>query len=75
MPGGLRPTIHVVIADGERVAVEFEGDATLADGKSYCNQYCMVFTLREGKIKQVHEYFCTQLADEALYPLVAAMEQ
>lgn len=53
--------------------VEFEGNATLANGKSYNNQYCMVFTLRQGRIKQVNEYFCTLLADEVLYPLVAAV--
>jgi hypothetical protein len=27
---------------------------------------------RYGKIKQVNEYFCTILADEVLFPLVAA---
>jgi len=75
VPTGLRPTIHAVTAEGDRVAVEFEGNATLANGKSYCNQYCMVFTLRDGRIKQVNEYFCTLLANEALYPLVAAAEQ
>ena len=75
VPTGLSPTIHTVTAEGDRVAVEFEGNATLANGKSYCNQYCMVFTLRDGRIKQVNEYFCTLLANEVLYPLVAAAEQ
>jgi hypothetical protein len=32
----------------------------------------MVFTLHGGRIKQVNEYFCTILADEVLFPLVAA---
>ena len=75
IPSGLSPSIHTVTAEGDRVAVEFEGNATLSNGASYCNQYCMVFTVRDGKIKQVNEYFCTKLADEVLYPLVAAMEQ
>ena len=35
----------------------------------------MVFTMRDGKVKHVNEYFCTILADQVLYPLVAAMEQ
>ena len=72
---GLRPAIHTVTAEGDRVVVEFEGDATLSNGERYCNQYAMVFTLRDGKIKQVNEYFCTILADKVLYPLVAAAEQ
>ena len=63
VPSGLSPTIHTVTAEGDRVVVEFEGNATLSNGKSYDNQYCMVFTLRDGKIKQVNEYFCTLLAD------------
>ena len=73
LPGGLRPTVHTITAEGDRVAVEFEGDAKTYEGTPYCNQYCMVFTLRDGKIKQVNEYFCTILADRVLWPLVEKM--
>jgi len=72
VPTGLTPTIHTVTAEGDRVIVEFEGNATLVNGESYNNQYCMVFTLLDGKIKQVNEYFCTLLADKVLWPLVEA---
>jgi hypothetical protein len=75
IPTGLRPDIQTVTAEGERVVVEFEGDAITANGKPYCNQYCMVFTMQDGKIKQVNEYFCNILADEVLWPQIAAMEQ
>ena len=75
VPSGLSPIVHTITAEENRVAVEFEGDATLANGASYCNQYCMVFTLSDGRIKHVNEYFCTKLADEVLYPVVAAFEQ
>lgn len=71
VPDGMHPTIESVTAEDNRVVVEFEGNATLCNGESYCNQYCMVFTLRDGRISQVNEYFCTILADEVLYPLVA----
>jgi ketosteroid isomerase-like protein len=74
MPSGLRPTFHSVTAEGDRVVVEFEGDATLANGERYCNQYCMAFTLRDGKIRQVNEYFCTILADQKLGPLLSEIE-
>ena len=70
-PDGFKPVIHSVTAEGDRVVVEFEGDATLVTGQKYCNQYCMVFTLRDERIRQVNEYFCTILADEVLFPLVA----
>ena len=74
MPGGMEPTIHSVTAEDDRVVVEFEGNGTLVNGESYCNEYCMVFSLADGRIKQVNEYFCTILADEKLWPLVAGME-
>ena len=72
MPAGMEPDIHTVIAEGDRVVVEFEGNGTLVNSESYCNQYCMVFTLSDGKIRQVNEYFCTVLADKVLWPLVEA---
>ncbi len=74
MPGGMEPTIHSVTAEDDRVVVEFEGNGTLVNGEDYCNEYCMVFSLADGRIKQVNEYFCTILADEKLWPLVAGME-
>jgi ketosteroid isomerase-like protein len=74
VPEGLKLAVHSVTAEGDRVVVEFEGDAKLVNGESYCNQYCMVFTLNGGRIKQVNEYFCTILADQVLWPLVAGMQ-
>jgi ketosteroid isomerase-like protein/carbon monoxide dehydrogenase subunit G len=74
LPTGLRPDIKTVTAEGDRVVVEFEGNAVTSDGKPYCNQYCMVFTMRYGRILQVNEYFCNILADETLWPLVEKMQ-
>ena len=74
IPTGLRPDFKSVTAEGDRVAVEFEGNAVLANGADYCNQYCMVFTLEGGKIKQVNEYYCTILADDRIGPLLAEVE-
>ena len=73
LPTGLQPEFKSFTAEGNRVVVEFEGNATTCDGKPYNNQYCMVFTLADGKIKQVNEYFCTKTADDVLWPLVEAM--
>jgi ketosteroid isomerase-like protein len=74
IPTGLRPKFLTFTAEGARVVVEFEGDATLANGERYCNQYCMVFTLQDEKIKQVNEYYCTLLADAKIGPLLADVE-
>jgi uncharacterized protein len=75
LPTGLRPIIREVTAEGQRVVVEYEGNAVTSQGKPYCNQYCMVFTLSDGKIRQINEYMCTKLADEVLYPAVAPLLQ
>jgi ketosteroid isomerase-like protein len=75
IPTGLRPRFVSVIADGNQVAVEFVGNAKLANGEDYCNEYCMVFTLEHGLIKSVNEYYCTILADERILPLLANVEQ
>jgi uncharacterized protein len=72
---GLNPKIVSVSADGDRVAVEWEGNCTLVTGQPYNNQYCMVFTLRDGKIRNVNEYFDTKLADAALGPIFAPAGQ
>ena len=73
MPEGMEPDIVSVTAEGDRVAVEFIGNGKLINGEDYCNEYCMVFTLKDGKIAKVHEYFCTILADEKLWPLIENM--
>lgn len=73
LPTGLRPDIKSITAAGNRVVVEFVGNAITKAGTEYKNEYCMVFTLADGKIKQVNEYFCNILADEVLWPLIEEM--
>jgi ketosteroid isomerase-like protein len=70
MPTGLNFTIHTVTAEGDRVAIEAEGNAVTSQGTPYRNQYCFMFTLADGKIKQINEYFCNVHANEVLWPLV-----
>jgi ketosteroid isomerase-like protein len=73
MPEGMQPKIVSVIADGDRVVVEFEGNGVLFNGEPYGNEYCMVFRLRDGRICQVNEYFCTLLAEQRLWPVIKDM--
>lgn len=67
---GLNPKITSLTAEGDRVAVEWEGNCTLSNGAQYNNQYVMVFSLSDGKVYQMKEYFCTKLADDVLVPLL-----
>jgi ketosteroid isomerase-like protein len=71
VPTGFRPKIEKVVAEGDTVVLEFEGNAVLSNGEAYCNQYVFVFTFVDGKIRQLNEYFCTVLADQAILPLLA----
>ena len=75
IPTGLRPRFVSMTAEEDRVVAEFEGDSTLANGEKYDNQYCMVFTLRDGRIVKVNEYYCTILADAKILPLLAPVEE
>jgi len=53
-------------ADGDHVFVEARGDNVTRDGKPYNNEYCFVFCLSEGKIKEVKEYSDTALVEAVL---------
>lgn len=75
VPTGFRPRFHKVVAEGDTVVVEWEGDARLSNGEPYCNQYVFIFSFADGKIRQLDEYFCTVLADRAILPLLAAKSE
>ena len=74
MPAGMKPEIVSVIAEGDKVVVEFEGNGILYNGEPYGNEYCMVFKMRDGRICQVNEYFCTLLAEQRLWPVIKDMQ-
>lgn len=74
MPSGLRFTVKTVTAEGDRVVIEADGDALSSAGTRYANSYVFAFTLADGKITRINEYFCTRLADEVLWPLAEQMQ-
>lgn len=61
-----------IFADGDVVVVESRGDVTTKTGKPYCNSYCMVIRLREGKFVELTEYLDTELVTSALEPPIWA---
>ena len=46
--------------------VEARGDNLTREGKAYNNEYCFVFYLLDGKIKEVKEYADTALVEAVL---------
>ncbi len=51
-----RTVAHRFIADGDYVVVEAKGDNLTKTGVRYDNDYCLVFRLEDGKIREVREY-------------------
>ena len=61
-----RTIAHRFIADGDCVVVEARGDNVTKTGIRYDNDYCLVFRLENGKIKEVREYCDSVLTEQAL---------
>ena len=61
-----RTVAHRFIADGDHVVVEAKGDNVTKDGVRYDNDYCLVFRLEDGKIKEIREYCDSVLTEKAL---------
>lgn len=54
------------VADGDIVVVEAKGDNVTPEGVRYDNDYCLVFRLEDGKIKEIREYCDSVLTEKAL---------
>ena len=61
-----RTIAHRFIADGDHVVVEAKGDNLTKSRMRYDNDYCLVFRLENGKIKEVREYCDSVLTEKAL---------
>ena len=59
-------TTRRIMADGDRVVVEFDGRVTTKAGKAYNNRYCYVFRMEGGQMKELMEYLDTALVIAAL---------
>lgn len=63
----IRTVPQRILADGDCVVVEARGDnRKKSDGAAYCNSYCFVFHLAEGKLRSATEYMDTELATNVL---------
>ncbi len=62
----VRTVAHRFIADGDCVVVEAKGDNLTKTGVRYDNDYCLVFRLADGQIKEIREYCDSVLTETAL---------
>ena len=61
-----RIEIHRLLADGDTAVVQQSLSAKTLDGESYQNEYCWVYTCREGRIARIVEYVDTWKAARVL---------
>ena len=68
-----RPRTHAFnfIAEGNYVVVEARGDNVTKSGERYDNQYCMIWRIENGKIKEIKEYCDSALVERVLGPFPA----
>lgn len=60
------------IAEGDYVVVESRGDNVTKAGLRYDNQYCMVWRIENGTIRQIKEYCDSTLVERVLGPFPEA---
>ena len=60
------------IAEGDTVVVEAKGDNVTRSGDRYDNEYCIVWRVENGRIKQIKEYCDTALVERVLGPFPKA---
>jgi ketosteroid isomerase-like protein len=60
------------IAEGDYVVVEARGDNVTKAGLRYDNQYCMVWRIENGRIKEIKEYCDSALVERVLGPFPEA---
>jgi ketosteroid isomerase-like protein len=63
-----RITAKRILADGDYVVVQCEGDATTVSGERYANSYCFVIRIADGRLRELTEYMDTALVDRVLRP-------
>src|SRR5882757_6741355 len=56
------------IADDEWVAVEARGDMVTNAGERYDNDYCVIYRIENGKIREIREYNDSALCERVLGP-------
>jgi ketosteroid isomerase-like protein len=61
-----RATAERIIAEGPYVVVQARGQSMTTAGMPYNNEYCFIYRVENGQIKEVIEYLDTELVTAAL---------
>ena len=58
----IKRDVRSVIVDGDRAVVQQRVTATARNGNDYANEYCWVYTCRDGKVQLLEDYADTLYA-------------
>ncbi len=64
LEGGITMHVKRLIAEGDHVVMEGQGESITKAGEPYNNTYAQVFHIADGKIRAVTEYLDTQLVND-----------
>jgi hypothetical protein len=64
LEGPIKVHMRQVIAEGDTVVIEAKGEARGKNGKDYNNDYCIVVTVRDGKIAEMREHLDSELVTD-----------
>lgn len=65
--GGMRMEVFRMIAEGDQVAAEIRAHAETNAGRTYLNNYVMIYTIQDGRISAVREYTDLLSINEVFY--------
>jgi len=65
-PEGLTFTVHSMVAEGDRVAIEASSSGRTFRGDQYAQEYHFLMRARDGKIAEWKEYMDTEHARKVL---------
>jgi ketosteroid isomerase-like protein len=61
LSGPILPTVRDLIADGEKLALQWEGRSSGKNGTIYHQTYCWVMRFENGKVREGTAYLDTEL--------------
>lgn len=64
LAGPIVPTVRDVIAEGDKVVLQWEGRAVAKNGTIYHQTYCWVMRFADGRVREGTAYLDTELIEQ-----------
>jgi len=61
LSGTIKPTVRDIIVEGDRVVLQWDGQATGKNGTLYQQTYCWVMKIDNGRVREGIAYLDTEL--------------